>query len=168
MTFFDKQGNVIDNPQARYFRLHVENTGLSSVKDCCGFMTKLTRHTDKGQTIPVEEILDLGWAHHPNSNTRDIPRGAAFHMDIATLYLWPSPAPRELRPIYFPSTLKDFFKDKGTYEFEILVAADNARPNRKIPVKFTFDPASDELVFDSVDRSRYPWWALKWRARRAK
>ena len=87
-------------------------------------------------------------------------------MDVASLYL----EPRELHPIHFPTSLTDFFKDKGTYEFEILIAADNARPSRKIPVKVKFDPASDELEFESVDRSRYPWWKplAKWRARRAK
>jgi hypothetical protein len=49
--------------------------------------------------------------------------------------------------------------EKATYEFEILVAADNARPCRRIRVKLDYDPESDELVFDPVNKSRYPWWA---------
>jgi len=48
---------------------------------------------------------------------------------------------------------------KGSYEFEILVGAENARPVRKIRVKFDYDPNKDELEFTPVDRERLPWWA---------
>ena len=63
-----------------------------------------------------------------------------------------------------PSSLLPFLSDgKATYELEILVAADNARPRHGIPVKFTYDPNSDDLDFEPVNEARYPWWA-RWRS----
>ena len=148
----DDKGNLIDG-EGRYFRLRVENTGLSAIKDCSGFITKLTKHPDTGKE-EVEEVIDLGWTSHEQSDTRDIPRGAFFYMDVATLEVWPGRGVLSVRKA--PSTLKDFFKDKGTYEFDILIGAGNARPHVRIPVKFKFDPASNVLDHEPLDRSRYP------------
>lgn len=145
--------------QAKYLRLHVENTGFSTIKDCCGYIIRLTKRTSKGQIVPHQEVLDLGWAHK-NTNPRDIPRGAFFHMDVATLHLLP--AERKVRLPLHPTTLDDFFNERATYELEILVAADNARPCRRVLVTFDFDPQSDELQFTPLNRARYPWWCA-WR-----
>jgi hypothetical protein len=65
-----------------------------------------------------------------------------------------------------PTNLAPFLTDKATYEFDILIAADNARP-RRILVKFDYDPKSDDLLFDPVDGTHYPWWAW-WRRLRSK
>ena len=116
--------------------------------------------------IEPEEILDLGWAHHGHSNTRDIPRGAFFHMDVATLHLYPT-VPWELVPPYLPTNLKDFFKDKGTYVLDVLVAADNTRP-RTISVQFAYDPEIPALK-DILWRrnAQFPWWSW-WRRLRSR
>jgi hypothetical protein len=143
----------------RFLRLLVENTGLSSIKDCCGYITKLTKRTDKGDVVPKQEIISLGWAHHAHSSARSIPRGAFFHMDVVTLHLLPTG--RVLRPPVLPTSLMDFFAEKGTYEFEILIVADNVS-RRKIAVEFAFDPQRDELTFKARNWARYPWWAW-WR-----
>jgi hypothetical protein len=159
----DKDGNQTHSHDGRYLRLYVENTGLSSVKDCCGFITKITKSTNKGETTPRSEVLDLGWSHHGHSRTRSIPRGTFFHMDVVTLHLLPQG--RELRlPGLFPTTLRDFFAEKATYKFEVTIAADNAAPRRGIPVELTFDPEQDDLTFKPVNRARYPWWRLASRA----
>jgi hypothetical protein len=57
---FDKEGNLTGSHPAKFFRLHIENAGLSSIKDCCGYITKITKHTDQGQDAPHQESLNLG------------------------------------------------------------------------------------------------------------
>jgi hypothetical protein len=157
--------------EARYLRLRIENTGLSSIRDCCGLITGLAKHTaDKGTSVPPQEVFHLGWSHHPESRTRDIPRGAYFYMDIVTLELL-SPERRKLRlSAAFPTTLINFFNDeKATFDFKILIAADNAKPQRDITVTFDYDPSSDDLGITALDATRFPWWYDLWRkVRRAK
>jgi hypothetical protein len=155
--YYDDRRKVIGTSQAKYFRLHVENTGLSTVRACSGYITKITKRVGGQLTASEEEVVSLGWASYGHSDARDIPRGAFFHMDIATLHLDPA-AGSTLGMERVSSSLENFFKEKATYTFEVLVACDNARP-RRIPVKFDFDPARDRLEFDPVNRLRYPWWA---------
>jgi hypothetical protein len=152
---------------AQYLRLRIENTGLSSIRDCCGLITGLTKHTaDKGQVVPPQEVFYLGWAHHSESKTRNIPRGAYFYMDIATLDLF-SPTRRIRLSADFSTTLIKFFNDeKATYEFKILVAADNAKPQRDITITVDYDPKSDELGITPLDATRHPWWRELWRRSR--
>ena len=69
--------------QVRYFRLHVENTGLSSIKDCSGHITKITKRVRGTPSQAQLDVVDLGWANK-NKMTTDIPRGAFFHMDCST------------------------------------------------------------------------------------
>jgi hypothetical protein len=147
---------------ARYLRLKVENTGLSSIKACSGYIIGITSRARGTETTSKQEVVTLGWANH-GLGARDIPRGAFFHLDIASLYL--TPHGRKLRVSHeMPSSLEPLFPgDMATYEFEILIAADNARP-RHIRVEFTYDPDNDELGFKPLDKARYPWWAFwKWR-----
>jgi hypothetical protein len=159
----NNQGQVTGSHPGKFFRLHIENTGLSSIKDCSGYITKITKRTDKGQAFPHREIIELGWVNATVRGARDIPRGAFFHMDIVTLNLWPD-GRRELSlPYPSPTTLEGFFADKATYGFEVLVAADNARPCHQIPIVFDFDPQSNDLQFAPVDRTRSPWWARLYR-----
>jgi hypothetical protein len=40
VTTVDNQDNVISRHQAKDIRLHVENTGRSTIKDCSGYITK--------------------------------------------------------------------------------------------------------------------------------
>ena len=122
--------------QARYLRLHVENTGLSSIKDCSGHITKITKRVRGTPSQAPLDVVDLGWVNK-NKMTTDIPRGAFFHMDVVTLHLTDLlPPERKLTiPQGVPTHLLPFFSDKATYEFEIFIAADNARP-RRVRVKF--------------------------------
>jgi hypothetical protein len=69
--------------QAKYFRLHVENTGLSTVRSCSGYITKITKRVGGQRIASEEEVLSLGWASYGQSDARDIPRGAFFHMDTS-------------------------------------------------------------------------------------
>jgi hypothetical protein len=166
----DGQGNpVIDgqgNPakhKARYLRLYVENTGHSSIKDCSGYITKITKRVAGTQSHSKQEVIDLGWTHQRagNANQRDIPRGAFFHLDVVSVHQWPGPGWKLELPQGIPNTLLEFLTGKAKYEFEILIAADNARP-RRVLVKFDYDPEKDELRFVPVNKARYPWWAW-WR-----
>jgi hypothetical protein len=148
--------------QARYLRLHVENTGFSSIKDCSGYITKITKRIPGTQSVSEQEVVVLAWAHK-DTEARDIPRGAFFHLDVASLYLLPTG--RVLQVAHrTPTSLAPLFSGgkAATYEFEILIAADNARPRRRVRVEFTYDPNSDELRFEPVNKARYPWWAW-WR-----
>ena len=54
MPYYDAPG--ISHP-ARYLRLQIENAGLSSIKDCSGYITKITKRTDKGQSPPPARSL---------------------------------------------------------------------------------------------------------------
>jgi hypothetical protein len=159
----DNQQNAIGFP-ARYLRLKVENTGLSSIKACSGYIIGITKHASGTQTISKQEVVTLGWANH-GMGARDIPRGAFFHLDIASLYLTPKDG-RILRVSHeLPSSLAPLFDgSNATYDFDILIAADNTSP-RRIRVEFTYDPTGNELRFTPLDRARYPWWMF-WRWRR--
>jgi hypothetical protein len=173
MTVYQREGSVSFGPMtvyqreggfpARYLRLKVENTGLSSIKACSGYIIGITKHASGTKTISQQEVVTLGWANH-GLGARDIPRGAFFHLDIASLYLTPNDG-RLLRVAHqIPSSLEPLFSGGvARYEFEVLIAADNT-PVRSIHVEFTYDPGSDELGFKPIDKSRYPWWAFwKWR-----
>jgi hypothetical protein len=163
VNLFDRDGKLVGQHQAKYIRLHVENTGLSTIKNCSGYITKLTRTVGGQRTGDESEVLDLGWAHKQSSNnTRDIPSGAFFHMDVATLHLLSEPDGKTLRPPNFPTTtsLKDFFKPRGTYELEVQIVADNARLPGTFPVQFDYEPSTDnELRIYPLNRVRLPWWA---------
>jgi hypothetical protein len=141
---------------------------MTTVKDCCGQLIKATRRVQGQQPAIFDtETYRFGWAHYPQSETRDIPRGMSFHMDIATLGL-----SRDSRrsQLFFggfgramPNPLAEFFNSfpgKATYRFDLLIAADNARP-RKVPIEVVFDPEQTDLNFIPLN-TRYPWWRLWW------
>jgi hypothetical protein len=159
----DQQGNVHRAYEARYFRLYVENTGLSSIKSCSGYITKITKYAQGMQTISRPEVVTLGWANH-GLDARDIPRGAFFHLDIAALDLILPERRLRVGP-QLPTSLAPLFTgERATYEIEVLVAADNARPSSRMNVQFAYDPRNDELEVTPLDKTRYPWWACwKWR-----
>jgi hypothetical protein len=142
----DPNGQSFTFP-ARFLRLHVENTGRSSIKDCSGYITKGTKSGPGQKSEDQKEVLLMGWSHI-KEKARDIPRGAFFHLDVVSLYLLP-----DGRIILYlpdlPNSLGNFFADKATYTFEILVAADNADPS-KILVGFDYDPQNDELLNPTI------------------
>ena len=41
--WLNSEGKITHTTDARYLRLHIENTGLSTVKDCSGYITKIRR-----------------------------------------------------------------------------------------------------------------------------
>jgi hypothetical protein len=148
--------------EAKYLRLHVENTGFSSIRACCGYIIGITKRAGGTAIISKQEVITLGWANH-GLGARDIPRGAFFHLDVIVLFIDPSGRTLSLTQ-NMPNTLAHLFSGEiATYEFEILIAADNARP-RRIPVEFTYDPGSDDLKLEPLDKARYPWWMVwRWR-----
>lgn len=141
-TWRGKENGELEFP-VKVLRLYVENTGLSSIRDCSGYITKLTKWVGGVTTKPQQEVLELGWSHK-NTNARDIPRAAFFHMDVVSLHLKKSG--RELHVHQRPNSLekKIFDNKKARYEFEILVAVDNAAPLRT-SVSFTYDPQNEDL-----------------------
>jgi hypothetical protein len=162
----------VGNPpqyKAKYLRLFVENTGLSSIKDCSGYITKITKRRD-GMIIPSEEeVVELVWSQK-NTDPRSIPRGAFFYMDVISLHLMPHG--KKLAVARLPYSLVSLFDPSaGDYEFKILIAADNALP-RPLTVKFSYDPNSNDLTFTSIPKARFPWWAgcrrlrSRWQTRR--
>jgi hypothetical protein len=162
----DEDGNIVNRFPAKFLRLHIENTGRSSIKDCSGYITKITKQVGGVQSKSEEEVIDLRWSH-VDKGTRDIPRDAFFHMDVAALYLYPDGGSLQIAGGRLPMSLVSLVVgSKGTFELAILIAADNARP-RRIPVAFTYDVESDELKFEPVNKARYPWWA-RWRWLRSK
>ena len=106
----DAAGNEVRS-EVKYFRLYIENTGLSSIKSCSGYITELRKRVG-GQEIraPRDVGRGSGWAHKSDA-PRDIPRGAFFYIDVATLYGTVLSLSHK-----FPTTLLNFFDDKGRYE----------------------------------------------------
>lgn len=155
--------------QVMYLRLRVQNRGRTTIKDCFGNLVRTTVWDGGGKVFDfTREIHSRGWAHHPDSKQRNIPREERYYLDIATLLLsddrrhnrlwWPDPLPTSM--IEFLDSLPT---GKATYLFEIRVNADNVRP-RSVPVQFVFDPACSKLSFIPFD-TRYPGWRWLWSLR---
>jgi hypothetical protein len=123
----------------------------------------MTKRVGGRQGVSEEEVLELSWSHKKDADPRDIPPGAFFHMDVVALHLRQTGRVMHLR--HFPNSLQNFFTEPGTYDLEALVAADNARPCHRIPIRFHYSPDTDELLFRPVNRARFPWWALRARVR---
>ena len=149
------EGEFISNG----IRLRVENTGYSTIKDCCGFVTEMRRFKSGERAITRQEVVELSWAHKRDSRMRSIPRETFFYMDVVAVFV--KKASRDLEIRHFPLTLKEFLRPAGDYEFDVLVSADNARPNR-ITVKFTYNPNADAPTFTDADSSRYLRWKPRW------
>lgn len=75
--------------EAKYLRVQVENTGLTTIKDCSGHVVRLTKFVGKKKVRGPYENFGRGWSHNPSSEKYDIARGAAHTLDIATLVLRP-------------------------------------------------------------------------------
>jgi hypothetical protein len=60
-TSYDGAGNVTEQHQVKFIRLHVQNTGRATIKKRCGYITKLTRTEPGAHDTKVEAKL-LTWA----------------------------------------------------------------------------------------------------------
>jgi hypothetical protein len=97
----------------RQAQLSLRNTGLSSIKGCSGYITKMTKRVGGRQGVSEEEVLELSWSHKKDADPRDIPPGAFFHMDVVALHLRQTGRVMHLR--HFPNSLQNFFTEPGTY-----------------------------------------------------
>jgi hypothetical protein len=144
--------------KAKYLRLLIENTGLSSIKDCSGYINQVTK-SHEGTTIDSkQEVLMLGWSHSPTP-ARNIPHGAFFYMDVVALHALPQG--NILHVSNLPNTLSGFFDNKAKYELSIVIAADNAKPSFRT-ASFDYDPKRFELLFSWDPPERDPLRRLLW------
>jgi hypothetical protein len=160
-----QDGKVV--AQVMYLRLRIRNRGQTTIKDCFGNLVRITVWDEAGKVFDFNrEVHPLGWSHYPQSKQRNIPRGEAYHLDVASLRLsedekhnqlwWPDPLPTSM--IAFLHMLP---QGKATYLFEIRVNADNGPRPHSVPVQFVFDPACSHLSFIPFD-TRYPGWRWRW------
>jgi hypothetical protein len=133
--------------EARFLRLLIENTGRSSIKNCKGYVTGITRIVN-GERLPVQqEVLELTWASGGANDPRTIPHGAFFYMNVASLDLMQSGPPiLQLTVSWLPNHLLNLFGAAATFELNIKVASENAAAVDRI-VRFEFDPQHQDLVF---------------------
>ena len=66
----DAAGNEVRS-EVKYFRLYIENTGLSSIKSCSGYITELRKRVGGQEIRAPRDIIELGWAHKSDA-PRDI------------------------------------------------------------------------------------------------
>lgn len=149
--------------EGRYFRLRVENAGRTTIKDCRGYLQGIRTQTTAGVSNFDSEVVPRGWANFEETK-RDIPPGAHFYLDVATLIL---SADKKSSALYWekiPTTLIEYlrkFSGRVTHTFEIRIDADNAR-QRTVPVRFTFDPGKSDLMSRVPFNTQYPGWHLRW------
>jgi hypothetical protein len=133
VPLLNAEGKTIET-QAKYFRLRITNAGLTTIKDCSGQLLKLTRQIAGEEPECFDrDTYVFGWAHNGESNKRDISRRQSCSMDLATLtddggrsQLFFGGLGRRM-----PTTLADFlnsYSGKATYRYDLLISADNARP----------------------------------------
>jgi hypothetical protein len=80
-----QDGKVV--AQVMYLRLRIQNRGRTTIKDCLGNWVRI-RVWSGGKVFDfAHEVISRGWAHHPESKQRNIPRGEAYYLDVATLLL---------------------------------------------------------------------------------
>jgi hypothetical protein len=170
VDFKNAQGEVIRRVPVKYFRMRVKNIGLTTIKGCSGQLIKVTRRVaGRKSAIFDGDEYHLGWAHHSQSDTRDIQRRQSYQMDLATLVLEPRGPNRLIvggLGRHMPNNLSDFlnsYTGKATYTLDVLVSADNARP-RQVSIETAFDPEQDDLTYIPLN-TRFPWWRLWWRLR---
>jgi hypothetical protein len=132
--------------QGKFLRLLVENVGRSAVKGCVGYIVSITK-TEGGVPQPIEqEVWELAWTAAKGLTPRDIPRGAFFHLGLASLELTYPNCKLGLVVHSRYNHLEPFLADVGAFELEVVVAAENVEPVRRT-VRFEFDPQQNDLVF---------------------
>jgi hypothetical protein len=132
--------------QARFLRLLIQNEGFSSIKDCTGYVTSITRIVN-GFRLPVQqEVLALTWSSGGDDGARSVPRGAFFYLNVASLDLLPAASDLNLCVAWWPNHFVGLLATAATFELQIKIAADNAAPVDRI-VRFDFNPANPNLLF---------------------
>jgi hypothetical protein len=132
---------------ARFLRLLVENTGRSSIQNCKGYITSITRIVNGNRSPVQQEVLELEWSSGGAASARSIPQGAFFYMNIASLELvQPGPFVLLLAVGWTPNHLAHLLQGAATFELEIKIAAENAAPLDRI-VRFEFDPQQQDIRF---------------------
>ena len=58
--------------EVKYLRLRVTNAGLTKLKDCCGYLIKVTVRSSKATKHFESDSYPLGWTNYPDSLARDI------------------------------------------------------------------------------------------------
>jgi hypothetical protein len=99
----DNQQRVVGSFPARHLRLKVENTGLSSIKACSGYIIGITEHASAIRTNSQQEVVTLGWANH-GLGARDIPRGASSTWILLRCIRVAHEMPRSLEPLFSGGT----------------------------------------------------------------
>jgi hypothetical protein len=130
---------------AKYLRLRVRNAGRSSVKACQAYLVRIVRREGGRAVNDAREVVDLGWAHR-GVGPRDIPVGAFFYLDVASIELIAGGSDRLMIGESLPNNLSDLLIGPAQFELHVLVASDNAEPISKL-VKFGFDQSKPELSF---------------------
>jgi hypothetical protein len=139
--------------EAMFLRLRVKNKGLSSIRECRGYIIQIIKEQN-GKVIRDErEVLELPWALS-SEKARHIPRGAFLHLDVAALDRQQN-GPSELGiGGGLPRSLDDLLDGKAAeFSLHVLIAADNARPRRR-RITLRYDPSDQDLKF-LYDRT---WW----------
>jgi hypothetical protein len=132
--------------QARFLRLIIENDGYSSIKDCKGYITAIRRIVNGSPMTVQQEVLELCWSVGDGARPRNIPRGAFFYLDVASLDLVPGGGQLGLSVAWWPNHFANLLAIAATFELEIKIAADNAAPVDRI-VRFDFNPQHQDLIF---------------------
>lgn len=130
---------------ARFLRLFIENRGLSTIHNCKGYITGVTRIVN-GNRVPLQqEVLELTWSSGGDAESRSIPRSAFFYMNVASLDLV-QPSVLQFCVHWTPNHFTHLFGQAATFELQVKIAADNAAPIDRI-VRFDFDPQQQNLHF---------------------
>jgi hypothetical protein len=58
-SLLDLAGPVPGASEVRYLRLHVENTGRSTIKSCSGYITQMTKRASGIESISKQEVVAL-------------------------------------------------------------------------------------------------------------
>ncbi len=143
--------------QARFLRLLIENEGRSPIKGCTGYITRITKTANNVVQDVQQEVLQLCWSASGGVTARGIPIETFFHMDVASLDLVPGPRILNLGVGWLPNHLAPLLLGTGTFELEIKVAAENARPlDRTVRFVFDLNRTISHLISTDTSNERNP------------
>jgi len=109
-----------------YVRVRIRNKGKRIGTSCRVFLTRLLEVQPSGATVAkFYDARQLAWAGYEFS-ARDIPRGVDFYVDVVRISKHESGWLFGVEKL-FASEL-ELLRYRGTYRFQLLVTADNAKP----------------------------------------
>jgi hypothetical protein len=127
---------------AMFLRLQIKNRGKSSVIGCAAYVTRITRKQPGTKIDDAQEVLTLHWANSSEASV-DIPRGAFFYLDVASLDCVPGHSVLGIGAD-LPNNIAGIFGTPGQFDLQILIAASNAKPVQR-RVVFGYDPSKSDL-----------------------